>query len=140
MNNDMKVKLKALLIKHEGYSKYGYIDTAGKITLGIGFNVTDRGMDDCWIDTRYNKDVEFFLNFLTDKFPWFSELNESRQCALVDMCFMGTEKFLTFKKMIAALEEGDFVRAAHEVIDSKYETEVHQRAHDIAKIILTGEL
>lgn len=140
MNNDMKVKLKALLIKHEGYSKYGYIDTVGKITVGIGFNVTDRGMDDDWIDTRYNKDVDFFLDFLSNKFPWFNTLNGARQCALIDMCFMGAEKFITFKKMLTALEKGDFERAAMEVIDSKYESEVHQRAHDIANIIRTGEL
>jgi lysozyme len=53
---------------------------------------------------------------------------------------MGTKTFLEFTGMIAALEEGDFERAAQEIVDSKYETEVHQRAHDIAEIIRTGNL
>lgn len=140
MNNDMKVKLRALLIKHEGYSKYGHVDTVGKITVGIGFNVTDRGMDDEWINDQYNKDVDFFFDFLSNKFPWFNDLNEARQCALVDMCFMGTRGFLSFKEAIAALEEGDFERAAAEIISSKYEGQVHHRAYGIAKIIRTGEL
>lgn len=140
MTPEMRIKLKSLLIKHEGYSKYGHIDTVGKITIGIGYNVTDRGMDDEWINDRYHKDVNFFLDFLSTKFEWFNALNEARQCALVDMCFMGTKSFLTFENMIAALEKGDFENAAKQIIDSKYESEVHQRAHDIAEIIRTGSL
>lgn len=140
MNNDMKVKLRTLLIKHESYRELPYQDTRGFLTIGIGRNLTGRGVLPTEIDMMFDHDVDHFFNFLSEKFNWFNKLNDSRQCALVDMCFMGTKTFLEFTAMITALEEGDFERAAQEIVDSKYETEVHQRAHDIAEIIRTGNL
>ncbi len=140
MNNDMKVKLKALLIKHEDCKFFPYMDTLNNVTIGIGRNLSGRGILPAEVELMFENDVNYFYGVLSDMFPWFKQLNEARQCALVDMCFMGIKSFLSFSKMLAALEEGDFERAAREVIDSKYESEVHQRAHDIAEIIRTGEL
>src|SRR2546427_7676812 len=34
------------------YEKFPYVDTVGKVTIGIGYNLTDRGMPDEWINTR----------------------------------------------------------------------------------------
>lgn len=142
MNADMKVKLKGLLIKHESYKLLPYLDTANppNITIGIGRNLTGRGVLPVEIDMMFDHDVDHFFNFLSEKFDWFNKLNDARQCALVDMCFMGTKTFCEFTNMIAALEKQDFDCAAQEIINSHYETEVHKRAHDIAEIIRTGNL
>lgn len=140
MNNDMKVKLRALLIKHENYKLLPYKDTLGNITIGIGRNLTGRGVLPVEIDMMFDNDVDHFFSFLAISFPWFNKLNDARQCALVDMCFMGTKTFLEFKEMIAALEKEDYEGAAQEIVNSHYESEVHQRAHDIAEIIRTGTL
>lgn len=140
MNNDMKIKLRTILIKHESYRELPYPDTRGFLTIGIGRNLSTRGVLPTEIDMMFDHDVDHFFNFLSERFDWFNKLNEARQCALVDMCFMGTKAFLEFKKMIAALERQDFECAAQEIINSHYETEVHQRAHDIAEIIRTGNL
>jgi lysozyme len=136
----MKVKLRTLLIKHEDLKLLPYRDVFGNITIGIGRNLTGRGVLPTEVDMMFDHDVDHFFNFLSLAFPWFNKLNEARQCALVDMCFMGTKTFLEFKEMIAALEKEDFERAAQEIIHSHYEAEVHQRAHDIAEIIRTGNL
>ena len=140
MNQDMKVKLRTLLIKHESYRELPYQDTRGFTTIGIGRNLSVCGVLPTEIDMMFYNDVDHFFNFLSHEFDWFNKLNEARQCALVDMCFMGTKAFLEFKRMIIAFEENDFERAADEIIHSHYETEVHQRAHDIAEIIRTGNL
>ncbi len=140
MNQDMKIKLRSLLIKHEGYRTKIYKDSFGNITGGIGRNLSARDFFPDEIELMYVNDVDHFFNFLYQKFPWFSKLNDARQCALVDMCFMGTKTFLEFKDMIAAFEKNDFDSAAREIINSKYETEVHQRAHNLAEIIRTGVL
>jgi lysozyme len=140
MNSDMKTKLRTLLIKHEGYRELPYHDTKGLITIGIGRNLSGRGILPTEIDMMFDHDVDYFFNFLAEKFPWFNHLNGARQCALVDMCFMGTKTFIEFKEMIAALEKGDFESAANEIINSHYETEVHQRAYDLAEVIRTGNL
>jgi lysozyme len=138
MNPDMKVKLRMILIRHEGYRELPYQDTRGFLSIGIGRNLSGRGVLPTEIDMMFDHDVDYFFNFLAEKFNWFNHLNEARQCALVDMCFIGTKTFMEFKKMIAALEKEDFEGAAQEIINSHYETEVHQRAHDIAEIIRTG--
>lgn len=140
MTPDMKVKLRALLIRHEDYKLLPYKDEFNNLTIGIGRNLTGRGVLPVEVDMMFDHDVDHFFSFLSEKFDWFNKLNEARQCALVDMCFMGTKTFLEFKEMLAALEKGDFEAAAREIINSHYEAEVHQRAHDIANILVTGVL
>lgn len=140
MDKEMRSQLKALLINHEGYREKPYVDTAGKLSIGVGRNLTDVGLFEPEITLMLNNDIDYFYNWLNEAFPWFSELNQARQIALVDMCFMGTKKFLTFKRMIDALSQGNFLTAANEIIHSKYHKQVGKRAEDIARIIKTGKL
>lgn len=140
VNRDMLIKLTTLMIRHEGFRQYPYIDTLDKITIGIGRNLSDRGLECSEVDLLFQNDVNYFYQRLLSEFPWFSLLNQARQIALIDMCFMGFQHFLTFHDMIAALEKQDFVNAAKCIIDSKYEKEVGHRAREIAEIIETGEI
>lgn len=140
MTPDMKSKLRHLLIQHEGYESFPYEDSKGKVTIGIGRNLSDRGILPTEIDFMFDHDVDYFFSFLSRKFPWFNKLDDVRQIALVDMCFMGTRSFLGFIDMIAALEKGDYETAANEILDSQYAQEVGKRAADLAKIIRTGEI
>jgi lysozyme len=140
MTPEMKVKLKALLIKHEDLKDKPYYDSLGNLTIGIGRNLTGRGILPDEISLMFDNDSGYFYGFLSKNFEWFNQLNENRQCALIDMCFMGINSFLEFHKMISALEIGNFELAANEIVNSHYEKEVHQRAHDLAEIIRTGIL
>lgn len=139
MNPIMFSKLKQLLILHEGKENYPYTDTVGKITIGVGYNLTDRGLPDSWIEQQCSEDINYFYLQLSI-FPWFQQLNESRQICLVDMCFMGFKKFLSFKKMLSALENHDYIHAAFEMLDSKWAMQVGKRAEKLANIMRTGEL
>lgn len=139
MTPDMQVKLRALLIDHEGKSNFPYVDTVGKITVGIGYNLSDRGLSDDWVDNQFESDVNYFYSQLF-QFEWFKNLNEARQIALIDMCFMGVKKFLSFKKMIAALEKNDYQSAALEMLNSKWAGQVGRRATDLARIMREGNL
>lgn len=140
MTLTMRDKLHTLLIKHEGCRNYPYIDTVGKTTIGIGRNLSDRGILPDEITLMFNNDVDYFYEKLNKTFPWFAKLNEDRQIALIDMCFMGFQKFLTFSKMIECLAKGDMKGAATQIINSKYDKEVGKRADDIAEIVSTGVL
>lgn len=140
MTLGMKTKLKKLEVMHEGYRKFPYEDTTGHITIGIGYNLTDRGVSDDWIDKQFNEDIEFFYHQLAKQFPWFASLNEARQIALIDMCFMGFKKLLSFKKMFGFLAEKRYLLAANEVLNSRWATQVGERAQTIAKMIETGDL
>jgi lysozyme len=137
MTPEMLSKLKRSLVKHEGLENFPYVDTAGKITIGIGYNLTDRGLSDEWINDQYMQDVCYFYQQLSG-FEWFPQLTIDRQIVLIDMCFMGWKKFLTFKKMINAISIGDFKKAAIEMLDSAWANQVKGRAVSLSHAMETG--
>lgn len=140
ITTQMRQQLKALLIRHEGLRQHPYKDTTGHWTIGIGRNLTDRGLLPSEIDLMFINDTDYFYYKLNQKFDWFANLNDARKIALVDLCFAGFSTFCTFEKMIDALEKGDFDTAADEIVDSLYAKQVGYRAKELAKIIRTGEL
>lgn len=137
MTPEMKAKLRRSLVHHESYEKFPYTDTVGKITIGIGYNLSDRGLSDEWINNQYQADVDYFYGQLL-AFPWFEQLTSDRQIILIDMAFMGWKKFLTFDKMLNALLTHDYKKAAFEMINSKWAEQVKGRAAALAHGMLTG--
>src|SRR5258707_13394124 len=131
MTPEMIVKLRQSLVRHEGYNKFPYQDTIGKITIGIGYNLTDRGIPDEWINAQFTHDVEFFYQKLLT-FSWFPNLSCDRQIILIDMAFMGWKKFTTFVKMFDAICRGDYKQAAFEMLNSKWAEQVKGRATVLA--------
>ena len=138
MTPEMSAKLKKSLVLHEGWKNFPYVDTQGKITIGCGFNLSDRGLDDDWINKQYIEDVTFFYNQLSD-FEWFHSLNSDRQIVLIDMCFMGWKKFLEFKNLIEALSKHDYKTAAKEMLNSVWAEQVKSRAIALSHAMETGE-
>jgi len=139
MTSSMRMKLRRIEVMHEGYRQFPYEDTTGHLTVGIGYNLTDRGMPDDWIEKQFNEDIDFFYTQLSKQFSWFDDLNEARQIALIDMCFMGFKKLLSFKKMFMQMASKRYDLAAREVLDSKWASQVGNRAETIAKMIEFGE-
>ena len=75
------------------------------------------------------------LSFL----DFWSDLNDARKAALIDMVFnLGITGLMTFKKMLAALERKDYDAASSEILDSRYAIQVGARAIRIATIIRSG--
>lgn len=137
MDKGMKEKLKRSILLHEGWKNFPYVDTVGKITIGCGYNLTDRGMDDDWINSQYERDVCYFYNQL-NQFPWFLNMNIDRQIVLVDMCFMGWKHFLTFRRMMTCLANYDYLNASKEMLNSKWAIQCPERAKQLAHAMLTG--
>lgn len=137
MTPEMVAKLKKSLVLHEGISRYPYTDSVGKITIGIGYNLSDRGLSDDWINKQFNDDVQYFYDQLGD-YLWFQKLNVDRQIVIIDMAFMGLKKLLSFKKMIMALEKSDYATASFEMLNSKWAQQVKGRAASLAQGMLTG--
>ena len=139
MSQAMAAKLKRSLILHEGCKNFPYVDSFGNITVGIGYNLSARGLDNKWIADQFLDDIYYFYSRFIEYFRWFELLDEDRQIALIDMAFMGWKNFLTFQKMLAALAIQDYETAAFEMIDSKWARQVGARAHRVANVIITGE-
>ena len=138
MTPEMLVKLKHSLIAHEGYEKFPYIDSVGKMTIGIGYNISDRGMTDEWINTQYLEDVTYFYS-KWNEFPWFAKLNEARQIVLIDFSFMGWQKVLEFKGLFKALALDDYEQASKEMLHSEWADQVKNRSTQLAQGMLSGE-
>lgn len=119
-----------------------YKDHLGYDTIGWGRLVDSRkggGLTDKEAMYLLNNDVNDRIANMTLHFPHFSRLNEPRQAALINMSFqLGVQGLLGFKKMIAAMSEGKFNKAADEALDSLWAKQTPKRAERIANQIRTG--
>ena len=126
-----------MLINHEGYRRHAYKCTAGKVTVGIGRNLTDRGitMDEAlWL---LNNDIRYCTADLLKIFEGqFEELPENVQLVLIDMRFqLGHGGFRGFKKMITAVQRNDLKEMIRQMKDSKWYSQVPDRADGLIKLI-----
>lgn len=130
--------LKDMLVRHEGLRLRLYKDTVGKATIGVGRNIDDRGINRGEAMLMLDNDiVDHTLD--AQKIPVFVKLDPVRQDVLVSMCFnLGLSGVLAFKKFLAALEAGNWAQARIEMMDSKWATQVGNRALELSKMIETG--
>jgi lysozyme len=117
---------------HEGLSLKPYICTAGKVSIGIGRNLDDRGIsqdealylfnNDC-IMTDQDLHRVFGSDF--DRFP------DNARLVFFDMMFqLGLVRFCGFRKMIEKAKAEDWKGAAEELMDSRYAKQVPKRAEE----------
>lgn len=132
-------KLSNQLIKHEGLKQFPYRDTVGKLTIGVGHNLDDKGLTQAQIRSILMDDLTDTVNFLNFKLPWVRDLDDVRQRAIANMTFDLMGKILEFKHMLAALQAKDWVTASDELLNSTFAQQTGQRARDLAKMLLTGQ-
>lgn len=129
------------LMQDEGFCAKPYKDTEGKTTLGYGRNLDDNPLTITEAKALLYNDVTRTVADLDRMIPWWRNLNEVRQSVLVNMAFnMGALKLIGFRKMIAALQAGDYATAAKEALDSKWAKQVGHRAVRLAEELRTGEI
>ena len=129
-------KLTDQLIKHEGLRLKPYHCPAGKLTIGIGRNLEDKGITENEAVMLLENDIQECLQDLETLFQAFDQLPESVQRVLVDMRFnLGPNRFRHFKKMIAAVKNQDFIQAAAEMKDSRWYSQVGQRARTLVNMM-----
>lgn len=137
----MKNKWVELTKQFEGLRLKPYTCPAGHLTIGYGHNLDANGITLEIAEELLKTDLAYARMEVGAKIPFSSKLNEVRQYVLVDMAFnMGIGRLLTFKKMLSALQEGYYERAAHEMLDSKWAKQVGRRATKLAEIMKKGVL
>lgn len=127
------------LKKHEGYRKFPYKCTAGKITIGIGRNLDDVGISEAEAEILLSSDICKATLNISKIFLGFDGFSVNRQIALIDMMFnLGKSKFLGFKKMIMAIKNNDWEEAASQAMYSKWHSQVGNRAIEIESLLKNG--
>lgn len=116
-----------------------YIDTVGKLTIGYGRNLEDNGISQEEANFLFDNDFHLCERQLA-QCSWYAEQPEGVQAALINMCFnLGLPRLKGFKRMIAALEAKNYTVAAQEALNSKWATQVGQRAKDVAVMLREGK-
>jgi lysozyme len=121
--------LKALrdtLIVAEGRKPFPYRDTAGKLTIGVGRNLTDNGLYDDEIDLLLTNDIDRrVLPEAQRRFPWFDDLDPVRERAHAELLFnMGYWTLSQFHHYLDAMARRDWATARTSLHDSKWATQV----------------
>ena len=124
------------LIEHESLELMPYHCTSGKLTIGVGRNLTDRGISHETAMQMLDEDIDIVLNELEKAIPRWASLPSNFQEALVDLAFnMGVPRLMQFKRMLAAIDAGEGDKASVELLDSRYATQVGKRARNIAALL-----
>jgi lysozyme len=134
-------KLIEQLKRHEGVRTHAYKCSADYITVGVGRNIDQDGglgLSDDEIDYLLANDIKRCKQELV-ALSWFVDLDEVRQDALINLCFnLGLTRLLGFRNAMAAMAEGDYEKAADEFLDSRWATQVGQRAIEVTNMIRSG--
>jgi len=127
------------LILHEGLKLKPYRCTAGKLTIGVGRNLDDKGITHDEALFLLRNDIAEVTAQL-ERFDWFRTLGPVRRKVLIDMCFnLGIQGLLGFQKMIEALKRADYERAADEMVNSRWYEQVGERGRRLERMMRTGE-
>ncbi len=127
------------IIRHEGLRLKPYRCTSGKLTIGIGRNLEDNGISEAEAMLLLENDLKRVVHELTSNLPFYGNLEHERRHVLIDMGFnLGISRLLQFKKMLKALEAGNYSEAAKEMLNSKWAKQVGDRATELADVMRSG--
>lgn len=134
-------KLKAQLEVDEGRRDRIYKDTVGKITVGVGRNLSDRALSPAVIDLMLSEDIADVEADLDRRLPWWRSMCDARQNVLANMCFnLGIDRLLGFKNTLAMMQAGRYDAAALGMLDSQWARQVGARSVRLAAVMRKGEL
>lgn len=129
------------LILHEGMVLKPYKCTSGKLSIGVGRNLDDRGITEAEAELMLSNDIDDFSDRLKREIPWMAELSPVRQRVLLDMAFnLGISGLLKFKRTLKAIRAKQYEKAAEMMLDSRWATQVGQRAKRLSKMMATGHI
>ena len=125
-----------MLVRHEGLRLKPYRCPAGRLTIGVGRNLEDKGISSSEAFNMLANDIVECEDDLKKVFPSWNEYRKEIQYALINVRFnVGPSGFPKFVKLIAAVKAYDFYGAAYEIIDSKL---APKRAQELAGLMRRG--
>jgi lysozyme len=138
------------LMLDEGYKQEIYLDHLGYPTFGVGHLITkndeEHGKDVGTpvskerIEACLQQDIKIVCDELDLNQPWWRSLDNNRQRVVANMCFnLGHPRFSQFKKFIAAMQTSQWEKAAEEMMDSKWATQVGERAVRLRDRVLNAD-
>ena len=123
----------------EGFMRIPYRCTSGKLSIGYGTNIQDGITKEealLLLRCRLGKVVAA----LESRLSFWPKLPDDRRRVLANMGYqLGIGGLMGFRRMLAALERGDYEAAAREMLDSKWaKRDTPGRAGRLAKVMVRG--
>tara|TARA_R110000803_G_scaffold40094_4_gene86404 strand:- start:205 stop:648 length:444 start_codon:yes stop_codon:yes gene_type:complete len=137
-----------MLQRHEGEVKTNgrhliYKCSAGHWTVGIGRNVDVNGglgLSDDEVRYLLENDIARVIKELSSEYRWFSDLDDVRKDAMIDISFnLGATRLRKFVLALEAMATADYQTASKEFLDSDWSRTVKGRSVELASMIETGE-
>ena len=114
--------------RDEGTRLMPYRDTVGKVTIGTGRNLEDRGITSGEADLLLMNDLTLCIENAFRIFPNFSIFPAQAQHVTIGMLFnLGPAGFKKFRKTIGFLRSANWHAAADELMDSKAARQLPER-------------
>ena len=144
--NELIEIVKEDLIRHEGYVTEIYLCSENYPTFGIGHMVTEEDMENTWpvgtpvTDERilevFKKDCELAYTDACTLVLNLAGQSTDAQRVVVNMAFnLGRNRLSKFKKFLKAVNGGSYDKAADEMIDSKWHSQVGRRSKELVEIM-----
>ena len=134
--------LKDMLIYDEGMKLKAYKCPEDYWTIGVGHNLETNSISTKVAFDILRDDIENTRHQMLEHNELLlvmRKLDKIRNSALVNMAFqMGVHGLLSFKKMLAALEQGNWILAYNHALDSKWYKQTPLRARRVANVLHTG--
>jgi lysozyme len=133
------VELAKLTIKpDEGLRLRMYKCPAGFNTVGYGFNLDANPITLEVAELLLQIKVLETEGVCAD-YQYWGLLNDERKACLINLCYcVGPTGFSKFKRMHAALEKGEYMDAAVEMLDSAFASQTGDRAKRLATVMRDG--
>ena len=123
-------------IKYEDLKLFPYLDIKGYTTIGVGRNLSTKGISKEEALFMLQNDIEECNEDLKKIFPKWLEFSGGQRVALRDVRFQhGANGFRLYRKMIAAILRDDWNGASFELLESNYGRTFITRANDNAELL-----
>ncbi len=147
------MNLHELIKRHEGLRLKPYLCPAGKRTIGYGWNLDAHhlpsditsyfhlygAITESMAERLLNISIDAATRQCEGIFAGFKDFSEARRFALIDFVFnVGAGTAMKFKKMISAIEAGNWESAADEMVDSAWCSQVGDRGPEIVGMVRVG--
>lgn len=138
-----------ILMVEEGYREHPYHCSEGYPTIGHGQRIGPKGalLDQYQFQAPRRVAHEWMMWHINQLYGSTGELvldldtGAVRHAVLISMAYqMGVDGLGRFRRMLAALNDGDWELAAKEALDSKWAKQTPERARRHAEMLRTGEL
>lgn len=142
---DLEYQVLNDLKRHEGCRLKPYLDTEGVWTIGYGHTKgVHAGTKPISLDTAeeyLKEDMQIGFEIARKIFKDYPQMDKVRKSVLANMAFnLGETRLKGFNRFFRALSVQDYRTAALEMLDSKWATQVGQRAQELAKRMSSGKI